>query len=85
MGERRMFSKTITDCDAFTSLPATAQALYFHLGISTDDDGITNKVRQAIFNAHATEKDLQILIDKRLIFYFEDTCPDGRGLWLQGG
>ena len=72
MAERRMFSKTITDCDAFISLPATTQALYFHLALTADDDGISNEVRHAIFNAHATDKDLKSLIEKRFIFYFED-------------
>lgn len=40
MAERRMFSKTIIDSDAFLSMPMSTQALYFHLAMRADDDGI---------------------------------------------
>jgi hypothetical protein len=39
MAQRRMFSKTITSSDSFLSMSATAQNLYFHLGMESDDDG----------------------------------------------
>ena len=72
MAERRMFTKKITDSDAFTELPPTAQALYFHLCMSADDDGFSNQTRKAIFNAQATKKDLDLLIEKKFIIFFED-------------
>lgn len=71
MAERRMFTKKITDGDAFTSLPPTTQALYFHLCMSADDDGFSNKIRQAMFNAHADQNDFGLLVQHRFIIPFE--------------
>ena len=72
MSERRMFTKKIIDSDAFTELPPTTQALYFHLCMNADDDGFNNKIRQAMFNAHADRNDDDLLINKRFIIPFED-------------
>lgn len=70
--ERRMFTKKITDSDHFTELPPTTQAFYFHLCMNADDDGFNNKIRQAMFNAHADRNDYELLIHKRFIIPFED-------------
>jgi hypothetical protein len=40
MAIRRMFSKTITNSAKFLKMPLETQALYFHLALSADDDGI---------------------------------------------
>ena len=72
MAERRMFTKKITESDAFSELPATTQALYFHLCMSADDDGFSNQIRMAMFNAHADRKDLDTLIEKKFVIFFED-------------
>lgn len=71
MSERRMFTKKITDADAFTSLPPTTQAFYFHLCMNADDDGFNNKIRQAMFNAHADQNDYNLLVQQRFIIPFE--------------
>lgn len=71
MADRRMFSKKITEADQFTELPPTAQALYFHLCMSADDDGFSNEIRKAMFNAHATTTDFNVLVAKRFILPFE--------------
>jgi len=42
MAQRRMFSPTITESDAFLDMPLSTQALYFHLGMYADDDGFVN-------------------------------------------
>ena len=39
MAEKRMFSAKIIESDAFLDIPATAQMLYFHICMNTDDDG----------------------------------------------
>ena len=72
VAERRMFTKKIIDSDAFTALPPTTQALYFHLCMNADDDGFNNKIRQAMFNAHADTNDYNLLIQYRFIIPFED-------------
>lgn len=40
MAQRRMFSKAITESARFIKMPLETQALYFHLCLSADDDGI---------------------------------------------
>ena len=72
MAERRMFTKKITDSDAFTELPPTTQALYFHLCMNADDDGFNNKIRQAMFNAHADRNDYTLLVNQRFIIPYEN-------------
>ena len=57
MAERRMFSKKVTDSDQFIELSASAQALYFHLNQSADDDGINTQIQTALFKAHASLDD----------------------------
>lgn len=71
MAERRMFTKKITDGDAFTEMPPTAQCLYFHLCMSADDDGFSNMIRQSMFNAHAGTDDFNTLVTKRFIIPFQ--------------
>lgn len=71
MAERRMFTKKITDSDAFTELTSAAQALYFHLNQGADDDGFNNQIQNAMFKAHATIGNLSELISKKFIIKFE--------------
>lgn len=71
MAERRMFTKRITDSDAFIELPSSAQALYFHLNQGADDDGFNNQIQNAMFKAHATIDDLKLLMCKNFIIRFE--------------
>ena len=71
MAERRMFAKRIIDSDAFTELPPTTQALYFHLCMGADDDGFNNQIRRGMFNAHADRNDFDLLVQKRFIIPFD--------------
>lgn len=72
MAERRMFTRKIIDSDAFTELPPSTQALYFHLCMNADDDGFNNKIRQAMFNAHADRNDFNLLVSNRFIIPFDN-------------
>ena len=71
MAERRMFTKKVTDSDAFIEMSAAAQALYFHLNQGADDDGFNNQVQNAMFKAHASVDDLKILMVKSFIIRFD--------------
>ena len=71
MAERRMFTKKVTDSDAFTEMSSAAQALYFHLNQGADDDGFNNQIQMAMFKAHASTDDLKILLAKNFIIRFE--------------
>lgn len=73
MAERRMFSTRITDSDAFTELPPSAQALYLHLCMSADDDGFCDRVRRCLFCAQADREDIDRLANARFILTFPGT------------
>lgn len=66
-----MFTKKITDSDAFIELSSSTQALYFHLNQGADDDGFNNQVQNAMFKAHASVDDLKVLLMKNFIIQFE--------------
>lgn len=71
MAERRMFTKKVTDDDNFIGLSSSAQALYLHLSMQSDDDGFCNQVSTSMFKAHASVQDLQALLERRFIYQFE--------------
>lgn len=71
MANKRMFSKDITDSDAFIEMSSAAQALYFHLNQGADDDGFNNQVQMAMMKAHASTDDLKILMAKNFVIRFE--------------
>ena len=71
MAERRMFAKTIIDSDAFTDMPLSTQALYFHLSMRADDDGFINNPKKIQRMIGASDDDLKLLIAKRFIIPFE--------------
>lgn len=71
MAERRMFSKTVIDSDAFIEMPLSSQALYFHLSMRADDDGFVNNPRRIRNDIGASEDDLKLLIAKRFVITFE--------------
>ena len=66
-----MFSQQITDSDSFLDMPLSAQALYFHLGMSADDDGFVNNPKRIQRIIGANEDDLKLLIAKKFIIAFE--------------
>lgn len=71
MASKRMFNLDIVDSDAFLSMPASTQNLYFHLALRADDDGFNNKPYAVMAQAHATNDDLKILAAKKFIILFE--------------
>lgn len=71
MAKRRMFSQQITDSDAFLDMPLSTQALYFHLGMSADDDGFLNNPKRTMRLIGASEDDLKLLIAKNFVIAFD--------------
>lgn len=71
MANKRMYSKDITDSDAFIEMSSAAQALYFHLNQGADDDGFNNQIQIAMIKAHASTDDLKILMAKSFVIRFE--------------
>ena len=66
-----MFSQQITDSDAFLDMPLSTQALYFHLGMSADDDGFLNNPKRTMRLIGASEDDLKLLIAKNFVIAFD--------------
>lgn len=71
MAERRMFSKTVIDSDAFLDMPITAQLLYFHLSMRADDDGFVNKPKSIMRMCGAKDDDIKTLFARRFVIPFE--------------
>jgi len=72
MAERRIFAKTIIDSDAFTEMPLSTQALYFHLSMRADDDGFLNCAQKILRMIGAAKNDFDLLLAKRFIIQFND-------------
>nr|DAV60449.1 MAG TPA: replisome organizer [Caudoviricetes sp.] len=66
MAERRMFSKRIIGSARFLRMPGSTQALYFHIGMAADDDGIVEAypIMQMV---NASEDDLRLLAAKGFV------------------
>lgn len=71
MAERRMFTKKITESDAFLEMPSSAQNLYFHLNMEADDDGFVNAPKKIMRIVGASEDDFKLLLVKKFILLFE--------------
>ena len=82
MAEKRMFSKKITESDAFVEMSSSAQALYFQLNQGADDDGFNNQVQTAMYRAHASIDDLKVLMTKNYIIRFESGVIVVKHWWI---
>lgn len=71
MAQRRMFSVKIIDSAKFLKMPVSTQALYFHLCMRADDDGIVEGFN-VLRMTGATEDDLRILVAKQFINILND-------------
>ena len=71
MAERRMFAKTIINSARFLKMPSETQALYFHLGLNADDDGIVEAF-SICRSIGASEDNLKILVAKGFINVLND-------------
>ena len=71
MAERRMFHTAVVESDAFLDMTPAAQALYFHLGMTADDDGFINGPRQVCRTLGAPMECLQELIDGNFLLWFD--------------
>lgn len=73
MAEKRMFTKKITETDAFQEMPLSTQALYFHLNMNADDDGFVSNPRKITRMVGASDDDLKLLIIKRFVLTFDSS------------
>src|SRR3990167_7047893 len=71
MAQRRMFSMSIMDSDAFLDMPTTSQLLYVHLGMRADDEGFIGNPKRIIKMLGANDDDFKILLAKKFVLQFE--------------
>lgn len=67
MATRRMFSLDVVNTDRFLEMPASAQCLYFHLGMRADDDGFVSSPKMIAKIANCSTDDLKLLAAKEYI------------------
>ena len=72
MAEKRCLSLQIMESDAFLEQSLSAQALYVHLNLNSDDDGFINNSKKVMRVIGAKNKDFESLIEKNFIIYFEE-------------
>ncbi len=67
MANRRMFSLKVVDTDIFLDMSASAQNLYFHLGMRADDDGFISSPKKIMVMCNASEDDMKVLLAKNFV------------------
>lgn len=72
MAERRCFSMSIVDSDAFMEMPLSTQCFYFHLGMRADDYGFVNNPRRIAKLVGASDDDFKLLVSKRFLLLFDN-------------
>ena len=73
MATKRMFSNVVIDSDRFLDLSQTAQLLYFHLGMKTDDDGFVIGSGRIARLMGASKEVFQELTDSGFLIEFPDS------------
>ncbi len=71
MASRRMFSKSITDSDAFLDMSFETQALYFHLCMNADDDGFVNSPKRIARAIGSNADEVELLAEKGYLILFK--------------
>lgn len=66
-----MFSKKITESDAFLDMEIGAQMLYFHFCMNADDDGFVNNPKKIQKICGACSDNFNELVDRRFIILFK--------------
>jgi len=82
MANRRMFTLDIIDDDSFLDMPCSAQNLYFHIAMRSDDDGICSKVNKTMAICGANKNDLDILFAKKFLLPTDIGVVIVKGWWL---
>ncbi len=71
MANRRMFSIRLINSARFLKMPISSQALYFHLGLHADDDGVV-EAYNVIKQLGCSEDDLRVLVTKGFVKVLND-------------
>lgn len=71
MGKKRMISTDIVWADSFLDMPLSTQALYFHLVLAGDDDGVVAAPKRIQRMIGCSDDDFRLLMVKGFIIPFE--------------
>ena len=71
MADKRMFSKSVVESDAFYDMPTSTQTLYFHFNMNADDEGFVENPKNIMTLCKSSPEDLRILGEKNFIIMFE--------------
>lgn len=82
MAQRRMFSQKIVDSAKFQKMPLSTQALYFHLGMKADDDGVVEGY-MVMRMTGTTEDDLRILVGKGFVTILNEDLVTYINDWIE--
>lgn len=72
MADKRMFTKTIIDSDAFLDMPLSTQCLYFHLVIRANENGFLNNAKSICKIIGCNDIDINKLVIANFIARHKD-------------
>ena len=72
MAKKRMFSIPLLESDEFYSFPASTQAIYMHLNMNADDDGVVDNWKSIIRGMKTKKEFLLPLIDNGYLLTLEN-------------
>lgn len=70
---KRMFASSVVESDQFLDMPATAQLLYFHLGMRADNDGVVDSAKQVMRIIGAADGDMRVLVEAGYVIVMPDS------------
>ena len=71
MAKRRMFMENLIESDEFCALPHASQALYFHLNMAADDDGLVGNPQRILRSLKIQKKYFETLVSTGFVLSFE--------------
>ena len=71
MAKRRMVLENLIECDDFSDLPHAAQALYLHLNMTADDDGMIGNAARLMRALRISKKSLEVLVERGYVILFD--------------
>ena len=72
MAKRRMLTIPVVESDMFYDLSAAAQALYMHMNMNADDDGVVDRAKTIVGRMAIKKKMLYELIEGDYIIELEE-------------
>lgn len=67
MRKARMISSEVLETRGFCALAPRAQALYVHMQLYADDDGVVSNERLPMLSCGANQRDLDTLVENRFV------------------